>query len=590
MYVCIKFFNFFQILLWKYQVTRKVDILNTTDVIGNKHTKCSLQAGTRYTFSVVARSRKGYGPDTLLNAWTIQGPPPKPALPVCVESSYSTISVRIHPVSATKRPSTLYLLLVETVTEHYRAKQGSDISEIPGYVTAKLLPSDVTGEIIFVVGDGQMYGGVFNRGLESATKYNIYYVVNSTLGGITRLSYAKINHPVPTVPGQNMDGVTTAQMQTTASESDSVPFSIKDQMIVVWAILGAILIVMIVLVVVLCRYLRRKPVETTTSRTEDKPAIPKCVRARVKKPKFDGSMLGHCIGITHDNDNVDHNYSTSFEPEVSNSSHGEKHHSKHSRRHSHGGEHSNYSDYNTRGEEDLSDTEHSMHVHKHSHGGKHSNHSHHHSHSKHVHDHTHWGEHLAYPDEHSNEGEHSSHSHHHHHHSHGGKHSRHSHDHTHSGWDLGQSEDYSHYGGHSSHSHDHTHGGRHSKHSHHHTYDDDDDDDDDEPSSHSHNIDKAHEHHKKQHRRHNDPYIHSILAGTPTRERRSTIAPGTPALERRVTIAPETPGSDRRNSAESGSHSSERRHSFSLGGAWRNRSHSISLGSPPRRKGIHEWF
>ena len=228
-----------------------------------KYIKCSLKYGTLYMVSVAARTEKGYGPVVTMYAWTEQGKPPKPETPKYVNSTTSTISITIEPVVLTTGPLTNYLIHVEKVNNTARRKRGTDI---PGYLTARLSRTDVVRETRFVVGDRRSYGEVYNRALESATTYNIYYAVNSTLNGITKLSYAKTFYPIKTT-SDGTDGQTTAQVSILPVDNPKGKSRNNFNWLIVGALLGALTIVGFVIIVVYVCIQRVKLRATGRSKT-----------------------------------------------------------------------------------------------------------------------------------------------------------------------------------------------------------------------------------------------------------------------------------------------------------------------------------
>ena len=228
-----------------------------------KYKKCSLKYGTLYMVSVAARTEKGYGHVVTMYAWTEQGKPPKPETPKYVNSTTSTISITIEPVVLTTGPLTNYLIHVEKVNNTARRKRGTDI---PGYLTARLSRTDVVRETRFVVGDRRSYGEVYNRALESATTYNIYYAVNSTLNGITKLSYAKTFYPIKTT-SDGTDGQTTAQVSILPVDNPKGKSRNNFNWLIVGALLGALTIVGFVIIVVYVCIQRVKLRATGRSKT-----------------------------------------------------------------------------------------------------------------------------------------------------------------------------------------------------------------------------------------------------------------------------------------------------------------------------------
>ena len=173
-----------------------------------------------------------------------------PQPPIYVNSTHSTITISIQPVILTNGPLTAYVIQVEKVPRS-RRKRGTTV---PGYVTAQLSKSDVTRKTVFVVGDGKEHGGVLNPPLEKATNYNIYYVVNSTLNDITKLSYAVLG-PILTVPGP-IDPTIGPPIETTAP----VPVPTDNTKLIIGIVLAICILLLIIMLILFlyCWYRRRK--------------------------------------------------------------------------------------------------------------------------------------------------------------------------------------------------------------------------------------------------------------------------------------------------------------------------------------------
>ncbi|XP_041368280.1 receptor-type tyrosine-protein phosphatase kappa-like [Gigantopelta aegis] len=226
------------------------DEVNTTI---NMYTKCLLKPGRLYTFSVSAQNSRGYGLSKVLNIWTEHGTPVSPQPPIYINSTYTTITISIQPVILTTGPLTAYMLQVEKVI--IKSSRRKKEITIPGYVTAQLSKSNVTRETVFVVGDGNVYGGVMNPPLENASYYNIYYVVNSTLNDVTKLSYAKTLAAILTVPGPIAPTVKPPIESTTIV----VPVAADNTNLIIGIVLAiCILLIIILLLILLYWWYRRR--------------------------------------------------------------------------------------------------------------------------------------------------------------------------------------------------------------------------------------------------------------------------------------------------------------------------------------------
>jgi len=67
---------------------------------------------------------------------------------------------------------------------------------LPGVTVAELEADDVRLARYFVVGDDKIYGGYENSALTANILYTVYYVVASSLDGVTKMSFAATENPV----------------------------------------------------------------------------------------------------------------------------------------------------------------------------------------------------------------------------------------------------------------------------------------------------------------------------------------------------------------------------------------------------------
>ncbi|KAH9507510.1 putative tyrosinase-like protein tyr-3 [Bulinus truncatus] len=231
-----------------------VDELNNTT---RSIRKCNLKSYTLYTATVSAKSANGIFISS--NTFrTVHDPPPRPADPIFVNSSYTTITVTLEPVVLTAGPLTAYRLYVEKVSapskrrrrshtiesnthldvglnleikqKHFRHKRSTDP---PGYITAELSKSDIIRKINFTVGDTKMYGNYTNIPQAEKSWYIIHYAVFS----ISDSNYSSLNPPRYTVPYVMPLAPTAVQ----SSESNGI---------LIGVIVGFIILLLIILLLV----------------------------------------------------------------------------------------------------------------------------------------------------------------------------------------------------------------------------------------------------------------------------------------------------------------------------------------------------
>ncbi|CAL1533537.1 unnamed protein product [Lymnaea stagnalis] len=160
--------------------------------------RCNLAPYTAYTASVVARTDNGILAVSTDIFYTMHEVPRAPVAPVFVNSTYTSITIAIQPVVLTTGPLTAYRLQVERVSVPSRRRKR--LTEVPGYIAAQLMQTDVTQRMNFTIGDGKTYGGYTNARLTEQTWYTVHYVVISESSNVSYSSFSSLNPPVLTVP------------------------------------------------------------------------------------------------------------------------------------------------------------------------------------------------------------------------------------------------------------------------------------------------------------------------------------------------------------------------------------------------------
>ncbi|KAH9499399.1 hypothetical protein Btru_003966, partial [Bulinus truncatus] len=126
-----------------------VDELNNTT---RSIRKCNLKSYTLYTATVSAKSANGILTISSNTFRTVHDPPPRPADPIFVNSSYTTITVTLEPVVLTAGPLTAYRLYVEKVSAPSKRRRRSHMIESNTHLDLpQLLSSESNGILIGVI-------------------------------------------------------------------------------------------------------------------------------------------------------------------------------------------------------------------------------------------------------------------------------------------------------------------------------------------------------------------------------------------------------------------------------------------------------
>jgi len=183
---------------------------------------CDLTAWTQYHVEVSAStSYAQHGPPAIIESWTEIGAPDRPPQPRVNATGPGTITVLIEPATPPRYgPLSAYFIVVSnsSVTANQRRKRAR--TELPdpvmyfdslegssGAVTvAQLGVDEVRDARLFVVGDGQTYGGYDNPPLQSTNHsgalmvYTVHYVVASSHDSVVKMNYSTTARPVPVGP------------------------------------------------------------------------------------------------------------------------------------------------------------------------------------------------------------------------------------------------------------------------------------------------------------------------------------------------------------------------------------------------------
>ncbi len=191
----------------------------------NSYTVCDLLPGVQYRFTVAAVTRTAQGQQAVQAHWTVIANPVKPDRPKVVERTTTTITIEIKPVLLLSGPVVGYfvvvyrpitadgqndLLITRQKRQVIRGGRFPDPTRqipLPGTTVAFLPKSSLFDRRWLKVGDNQTWGGYSNPPLEPDTRYDIFFVVMSSLDGVTKMSYAETESPAQTLPvGANGSG------------------------------------------------------------------------------------------------------------------------------------------------------------------------------------------------------------------------------------------------------------------------------------------------------------------------------------------------------------------------------------------------
>ncbi|KAK7094764.1 receptor-type tyrosine-protein phosphatase kappa-like [Littorina saxatilis] len=206
-------------------------------------TRCGLDPGSVYNVSVSSRSGAGTGASSSVVASTEHAAPPPPSAPLLVNVSHTSAAVEIEPVTFSEGPLSAYQLEVDRLGPKSNASRRKRLAEVPGYVTVQLSPDEVRERRAVVIGDGGLYGGYTNVALEAGQRYQVYYVVLSTLNNVTKSSYTRMAAPFATLS------------TLTPTTAPLFPFAGGDEgdsnAVLIGIILGLIFIILLIIIVII---------------------------------------------------------------------------------------------------------------------------------------------------------------------------------------------------------------------------------------------------------------------------------------------------------------------------------------------------
>ena len=222
----------------------------------NSYLVCNLLPSVQYWFGLVARNRAFDSEQSVHDSWTVVANPRKPARPVVIaeETTTTEITIQIEPVILLSGPVTGYFIVVykppinnngvNSVITRQKRQLARDIYpdptvhiRLPGNTVAFIPHASLLETSWFTVGDNLTWGTYKNPPLEPDIRYDIFFVVMSSLDGITKMAYSETELPARTRPLVEED----------SSNSDLI-------WIILGCILGALLLLFLLILLIICCY------------------------------------------------------------------------------------------------------------------------------------------------------------------------------------------------------------------------------------------------------------------------------------------------------------------------------------------------
>ena len=211
---------------------------------------CGLLHWTRYVVEVSASTSRGFGPPSpSVFQSTLHMPPSAPPVPTVKNNTETTILIEIYPVKLTTGPVSLYIVFVEDITNS-NGRRKRQVINPPGSPAAGFSDAEIVTSTLFLVGDGNNYGGYNNPPLTQDHTYNIYLQVISRFGNVSKSNFSRLPSPVTTFVPQ----------PTTTKSPTTVPTEVKQDntlLIVLLVIFILIVIIVVVVILIIIWYRRR---------------------------------------------------------------------------------------------------------------------------------------------------------------------------------------------------------------------------------------------------------------------------------------------------------------------------------------------
>ncbi|KAJ8300759.1 hypothetical protein KUTeg_022278 [Tegillarca granosa] len=213
---------------------------------------CQLNSGKRYLVEVSAKTARGYGRPLTVYRTTEQADPPSPPPPQYINHTDTTITVAIDSIIINTGPLTSYSLFVNDVTADRKRKRQTSV---PGYRTAVFPASSITKRTIFTIGTGILSNGIVNIALKPKHNYEIYLQITSTLEGISKSSFSKMDGTVFT---SMIATTTTTQAATTLPQKVIIQENNYTPIIIAVVVIVLLIIIAIIILCIFLWYRRRR--------------------------------------------------------------------------------------------------------------------------------------------------------------------------------------------------------------------------------------------------------------------------------------------------------------------------------------------
>ena len=222
----------------------------------------------QYNIKVTASTSQGWGPPISIDAWTEICAPESPPRPVVNSTAWQTINIIIQPAIVQCGPVSGYFIAVSVTSSNgtaagvrrRRSSLPDPVQFIPLSATtvAQLAATDVIQARSFTVGDGKVYNGYQNTPLNPDNYYFIYYVIASSLDGITKMAFSQSINPVrPTVFGAGSSIALTTTSSTTTAAAVELSEATKIG-IGVGVTLGVLLLLALLLLLLNCCWWKKR--------------------------------------------------------------------------------------------------------------------------------------------------------------------------------------------------------------------------------------------------------------------------------------------------------------------------------------------
>ncbi|KAK3088245.1 hypothetical protein FSP39_016552, partial [Pinctada imbricata] len=233
--------------------TDSVDINSASTM---EYTISGLEPWTQYVVEVSASTSRGFGQSgPMVIQRTFQAVPSKPPPPVYKNHTETTILIEISPVKLPSGPVSKYVIYVNDITPTTTPgrKRRQTKNTPPGTAVAEFSDADIRTPILFLVGSGQTDGSYTNDPLIKDHTYDIYVQIISTVSGISKSNFSKIDVPVLTSVSIDVPSTTKSSIIMAPADDSS-----NNTVIIILIVIIIIIILIIILVVILVIWYRRR--------------------------------------------------------------------------------------------------------------------------------------------------------------------------------------------------------------------------------------------------------------------------------------------------------------------------------------------